>query len=289
MLFYTSLPPVHNHYGGDFNVHVIGMWINFLLSAVLMSIFVAAIAGAVRQRDRFLARAREKALADEKIVALGTLASGVAHEISTPLSTMTLLTDDMLDQARDNPVLKQDIELLRKQITVCRHGIATLLDRTGHARSEHARALDLVEFIREILGQWQTIRPEIELETDFEQPFDSPSIVAEQTIAQAITNLLNNAADASVENDSNFVRLRIASHNKHLSICIDDNGPGFSAHHSEQTASAVVSTKEDGFGIGLILSNATISRFGGEVHLHKRDQGGTRTEILLPLNRLVLS
>jgi two-component system sensor histidine kinase RegB len=195
----------------------------------------------------------------------------------------------MLDQARDNPVLKQDIELLRKQITVCRHGIATLLDRTGHARSEHARALDLVEFIREILGQWQTIRPEIELETVFEQPFDSPSIVAEQTIAQAITNLLNNAADASVENDSNFVRLRIASHNKHLSICIDDNGPGFSAHHSEQTASAVVSTKEDGFGIGLILSNATISRFGGEVHLHKRDQGGTRTEILLPLNRLVLS
>ena len=289
MLFYTSLPPIHGHFGGDFSVHVIGMWINFLMSAVLMSIFVAAIASAVRQRDLVLARAREQALTDEKIVALGTLASGVAHEISTPLSTMTLLVDEMLDQPQKSEPIRADLELLGKQIAICRNGVASLLDRAGHNRSEHARRLPLKDFIGEITSQWQTIRPEIEVTTNFEQPFDNPEILAEQTIGQALTNLLNNAADASAENQSRLINLRFASRHGQLRIFIDDNGPGISARHAGQPGQAVVSTKADGLGIGLILSNATISRFGGEVHLRKRADRGTRTEIVLPLNKLVLS
>ena len=289
MLQYTEMPAAHRHMETDFNTHVVGMWVNFLLSALLVAVFVAAIATAVRQRDLSLSRAREKALNDEKIVALGTLASGVAHEISTPLSTMTVLVDEMLSEERDKSASREDLEMLRDQISICRKGIATLLDSAGHSRSESARALPLRQFIADSLQQWQTIRPEISLTTHFEQPFEDPQVLAEQTIAQSIINLLNNAADASLENGGNRVELHLSSQQRQVRIQIDDEGKGITPKQAEQSGSAFVSTKEGGFGIGLVLSNATLARFGGEVSLSRLARGGTRTDILLPLERLLIS
>ena len=84
----VPLPPVHARFGSEFDLHLAGMWINFVIAAVLIVLFVGRMAWLVRQRDRELAAMRENALRDQQLIELGTLAAGTAHEINTPLSTL---------------------------------------------------------------------------------------------------------------------------------------------------------------------------------------------------------
>ena len=286
MFVYIPLPPVHGRFGGDFNLHVFGMWVNFILSAVLMTLFVAGIASAVRQRDQSLAQAREEALKSEKIVAMGTLAAGVAHEISTPLTTMTVLVDELKQHKHQDAAVDEDLTLLKRQIDLCKEKLRELLDSSGHTRSEGGQALPLREFVERLLDQWQVMRPEIELTTIYHESFCNPMILSEQTIAQSVINLLNNAADASVENGNKAVVIRLSSSDEQLLIYIDDEGKGVTQEQMEQAGEVSFTTKKTGFGIGLVLSNASLGRFGGEVLLNNRAQGGTRTEVRLPLKEL---
>ena len=76
----------------SFTVHVIGMWLGFVLSAVLIAHFVVSMGETLREQERSLSEARERALRDERVVAVATLAAGAAHELSTPLATMAVVT-----------------------------------------------------------------------------------------------------------------------------------------------------------------------------------------------------
>ncbi len=288
MRYYVALPTVGSAYGGDFNAHVIGMWINFLISAVLMALVVAGIAGAVRQRDRQLAKAREEALTSERIVAMGTLSAGVSHEISTPLSTMMLLVDELKARPGQEASVYEDLEMLESQIDACRERIKKLLDAAGSSRSESASAMRLSSFVDDLLDRWRVIRPEVDLRVSRQKPFDDPEILAEQTVAQSITNLLNNAADASVECGNVGVWVELYSREGVLEIRIDDQGRGVSEEARGLAGKAIFSTKSSGLGIGLMLSNASLGRLGGEVVLRSGAQGGTRTQVVLPLKQLII-
>jgi len=288
MLFYTPLPPMRGDYGSDFNAHVFGMWINFILSAALMATIVAGISQAIHKRDQSLAKAREDALSNEKIIAMGTLAAGVAHEISTPLSTMTMIADELLQVPDPDQLLHPDLILMRKQIDICKERIKELLAHAGHTRSEGGAAVLLRPFIERIVDQWQLMRPEVECTLSFNEPFQNPVILAEQTIAQSITNLLNNAADATLENGNKHVLISLSNTQQELNIQIDDEGSGITSELAGQMGKVPFSTKESGFGIGLVLSNASLGRFGGEVTLSNRPEQGVRTEIKLPLNELII-
>ncbi len=288
MLFYTPLPSVHERFGGDFNAHVFGMWVNFLLSAAFMALFVAGMAKAVRRRDHELAEAREAALNNERIVALGALSAGVSHEISTPLSTMTIVIDELAARTHQDESVYKELDLLRGQVNLCKERITEVLDSVGHSRSEGGHGMSLRGFLGQLLDRWRIVRPEIEFETVYREPFSNPVILAEQTIGQSITNLLNNAADATIENGGKHIVVAFSSKDGVLVVEIDDEGAGISAEQGRQVGTLAFSTKESGFGIGLILSNASLGRFGGKVLLKSRPGGGTRTEVNIPLRGLTI-
>ena len=78
-----------------FHLHVLGMWLNFILSTVLITYFIGRMALGLRRRDAQLAKVREQRLRDEQIVAIGSLAAGAAHELSTPLATMNVIAGEL--------------------------------------------------------------------------------------------------------------------------------------------------------------------------------------------------
>jgi two-component system sensor histidine kinase RegB len=131
------------------------------------------------------------------------------------------------------------------------------------------------------------MRPEIECRATYQEPFQDLAILTEQTVAQAITNVLNNAADATLENGNKHIEITLASQDHRLLVLIDDQGKGISREQTEGFAR--VSSKTSGFGLGLLLSNASLRRFGGEVLLQNRPQGGARTKVNLPLQDLMIA
>src|SRR5690625_3341721 len=81
------------------HLHLVGMWFEFVVSASVIGFFVSRMAAALRVQQAELNGHREEALRQQQLISVATLAAGTAHELGTPLSTMTLLLDDMPDDA----------------------------------------------------------------------------------------------------------------------------------------------------------------------------------------------
>ena len=127
------------------------------------------------------------------------------------------------------------------------------------------------------------MRPHLQAKINFA---DSPpsSAVFEPTIAQSILNLLNNAADASQNVDVN-----LSWNATRANIEIRDYGKGLDLGEVDRLGQAFVTDKADGLGLGLFLSQATLTRFRGSVSLQNAadSERGTLTQIVLPLESAV--
>ena len=119
LVWHVPLPmAVESHHG--FELHVAGMAVNFLITAMLLGFFINRLARALRAQQVEVQRIRERALRDEGILAIATQAAGAAHEMNTPLSTMrTLLPELRHEHAGDLP-LSEDLALLEGQVERCR-------------------------------------------------------------------------------------------------------------------------------------------------------------------------
>ena len=101
------------------------------------------------------------------------------------------------------------------------------------------------------------------------------------TVDQSIINLLNNAADASPHNTD----INVDWDNDQAYISIRDYGTGLDADKIENLGQAFVTNKADGLGLGLFLSRATLTSFGGTVSLQNAQAALTITVIIMPINK----
>lgn len=267
-------------HGASFGMHVLGMWVIFAVSAGLIAHYLSSLARSLRQRDRQLAAAREETLRGERIVALGTLAAGAAHELGTPLATMSVLAEDMALRHGDNEELAADVADLQTQLTRCKVIIGKLADAAGATRGDDIAAQDADRLLEETIANWQLIRPAVAVDYRWQGPSPAPRLVAERTLGQALVNLLNNAADAS----PGGVEIRAGASEAGVVIDILDRGGGLAPEIAARAGEAFFTTKaaNGGMGIGLFLANATIERFGGRVLLFNRPEGGACTRVTLP-------
>ncbi len=280
LFYYVPLPHDHSEHTSEFNLHVSGMWLAFVLSTVLIAWFVVKMGTSIRERDKDLALAREQALRNEQIIALGTLAAGAAHELGTPLATMAVVTGELQKEHPENSEFQHDVKILRDQIMHCKRILTQLLADVGQARAEDASGQAVDRFLQQVLDKWQLMRPMVKFSYRSNGVQPAPQILGAHLLSQSILNLLNNAADASLD------RVEIESRwdQQELLLEILDYGKGLSEEAVQRAGQAFFTSKPgQGFGIGLFLANANIERFGGSVSLTNREGGGARTQVRLPL------
>lgn len=270
----------HSH-GVD--LHLWGMWYGFVLSAVCIAYFVARIARTLREHDLALARAREEALEAERVVALGTLAAGTAHELGTPLATMAILAKDLESDLATQPALRDAVALLREQIRRCKDSLARLATDAGQLPADSGRRVAVDEFLAELLQGWRDQHAALEVAIDVAGPRPPPTIVVDRTLHQALCNVLNNASDASTRR----VEVEAAWDRQAIWLHVRDDGPGIAARLKGEVGRRPVSTKGGrGLGIGLYLAHKVLARLGGEVAFFTPPEGGTEVHIEIPLATL---
>ncbi len=257
-----------------FNIHVLGMWLGFVISAVVVAYFAAEMARAVRIRDARLTRVREETLRNERIVALGTQAAGAAHELGTPLATMSVVIGEMRSECLGQEQ-QENLAILDEQVRNCKRILSSLLSHAQETSSE----LSLEEFIRNLLDEWQLLRPTVKYRFDVGVRLPSPRMRADLALRSALLNLLNNAADASPDG----MEILLRWDDKDITLEIHDHGPGLNAEAAARAGSAFFTTKQEGRGLGLFLANATLERMGGSVRLSNREGGGATTLVTMPL------
>lgn len=280
MIHYHPVPQLaHGHLvEHGVSLHILGMWLNFALSAALVTYFIYKMAHALRSREQALSRTREAALRNEQVLAVATQAAGTAHELGTPLSTMAVLLAEMRDEARDNPVLLKDIALLRQQVDTCKGRLRQLVENADRRRMGEPQVRDAEQWLAGVVQRWLVLRPDVSHRLAVAERRGRPWISVDTTLEQALTNLLDNAADANPDD----ILISLDWSAQEVVIDIRDHGPGVALSIADQLGETFVSTKSKGLGIGLFLTHATINRFGGGVSLYNHPEGGTLTEVVLP-------
>ena len=269
----------HNmvHSMADNNLHIMGMWANFAISAAIITYFVSRMASELKYQQQKIAKHREQQLQDEQLLAIGTLAAGTAHELGTPLNTMKLLVEEMLD----SQIKSSDLSLLNQQIDQCQTTLKQLRTTANESSTEAYSTQPLHSYFNQLFERWQLMRPELKTTISYDEcSLPAPDLKFHPTIAQSILNLLNNAADASPD----WVQVIISWTDKDIQIQITDRGDGFD---NRLITEPFFSSKTDGLGLGLFLSQSTVTRFGGSINLQNLTAGGTITTIELPVNLTV--
>ena len=269
----------------DATLAALGRWLAFILTAGVVGWFVLRDRSLLREHHQLLLAAAQKAHNDEKIVRLGALAAGAAHELSSPLTTMSVVAGELAREAT-TPAMRRDADVLATQIAACRRTLSNLLAAAGHARAEGGGLHRLDAFLAGAIDRFRALRPEAALEAAWEGPLPAPEVYGDLALEQALLVLLDNAADASPAS----VRFAARWDDDALRVEVEDSGTGIRAPDAGTLGRVFFTTKPPGrgIGLGLVLAADAVQAHGGTLEWRPRDGGGTSARMVLPLHALRL-
>jgi two-component system sensor histidine kinase RegB len=268
-----------------FASHLHGMWVAFIVAAVLTAYFVSQLASAVERRDREIAAVRERALGYQRVASLSTLAAGAAHELGTPLASIGIAARELeiaLERLPGGAALADDARLIRSELGRCRSVLDGVALQSGEAAGEALTPVspaEIVDDARSRLGASLAARIEVA------EPLP-PTVLSlpRQAFGRALDNLLRNALDASA--DGARVRFSAREVDGRLELAVEDDGAGMAPDVLDRATEPFFTTKPAGAGIGLglFLTRTVAEQLGGSLALASAPGRGTQARILLPLN-----
>ena len=219
-----------------------------------------------------LAIERAKVLQSSKLAALGEMACGIAHEVNSPLTAISMNVELLEEEMADNEI---DLELIKDQlndITQCTQRISKIISGLKKLNRDSAGAptqlIQLSEWIANSIGtcRQQFVCAGIDLRTP--QLFATCYHKAHPVeMTQVLLNLLNNSFDAVVENDLKWVEIKIEEDENQIRVLVVDSGAGVDQDFKAKLFQPFSTTKDYGRGTGLGLSTARgiVKNHGGEL------------------------
>jgi two-component system sensor histidine kinase RegB len=284
--FYRPLDLLALDGTGLVDPQTLGMLICFVLNAVLLVVFVTRINRNARERDERLAFLRQRAVEEDHIVRMGLLASGAAHELGTPLSTLSIILGDWrrMPELTADPEIASEIDAMRAEVARCKSIVTGVLLAAGETRGESAAVTTLLAFLDGLAADWRATRPQAGLVYENRVETDL-SIVAESTLRQGVFNVLDNAFEVSPHR----IAFTASREGNTLVLEVADEGPGFSPDILAEVGRPYRSTKDRrAGGLGLFLVFNVVRKLGGTAEAGNRPAGGARIEMRLPLASLVI-
>jgi two-component system, sensor histidine kinase RegB len=286
-IFAKPLALPFDHARGISSLYVQGMLICFVLNAALLVVFISRISNTLRGKAAQLAELNQRAVEEEHIVRMGLLASGAAHELGTPLATLSVILGDWkrMREFKSNPDLLAEIDEMQTQLKRCKSIVSGILLSAGEARGESAIRTTIRDFLDDLVEDWQASRPVRGFDYVNRIEQDLP-VAFDEALKQMIDNVLDNALEASPD----WVGLEAVVENDTLVLSVLDLGPGFAPAMLANFGKPYHSTKgRPGGGLGLFLVVNVARTLGGAVSAANRVEGGAKVTLTLPLKAIALA
>ncbi|MEE4262056.1 MAG: PAS domain-containing protein, partial [Desulfobacteraceae bacterium] len=235
-------------------------------------------------------------LIKNKMLSLGRVAAGIAHEIRNPLTginTYLYTIEDLCESDRLGP---EDIEIIRQivtQIQVASNKIESVIKRVMDfskpgapkmVRTNINDALQEAVSLSAVTLRKSGVKIEKSLDPRLPECYADPHL-----IEQVVLNLITNAARA-MENSTNGnkqVEVKSSAENNTLCIRVADAGPGVPLELRDKIFDPFFTTKEDGSGIGLNIAQRIVADHNGSISLSTSRWGGAEFKIELPIERRI--
>jgi two-component system sensor histidine kinase RegB len=214
---------------------------------------------------------------EQRLSALGGLAAAAAHELGTPLATISVVAKELANQAPDGP-LREDAELLLSQAERCRE-ILKRLTQTPEADDVVHSRMTLLQFVNEVIERH--IHTEVRVEALVTGPpgMRPPEIRRMPEVLHAMTSFVENAVDFA----RSEVLIRVRFDEETVSVEVRDDGPGFSAEILGRLGQPYVTSRPSGeasrsghvgMGLGFFIAKTLLERTGAMVDFANARGGG---------------
>lgn len=256
---------------------------SFAVTAVMIAWFVNRLSTALRLQQLLLEDAARRAYNDDALMRLGTVATGAAHELGSPLMSMSVLVHEWQRNGRIDD-FQRDVSILASQIAACKDALAHFRAAARSARAPDALVQSCDSFVRDVVQRFRSIRRDIPIRLDLDNGRSAPMMQCDAALTQALSILLNNAADACAREIAVIARWP----SDELDIAVVDDGSGIPADRIDDMGHTFFTTKTsgNGNGLGVMLAAATVARLGGTITWSNREQGGAIARMRLPLSAL---
>lgn len=248
-------------------LYKVSIWVAITVGAVFIALYASWVAEETRKLADALA-ATELVIARERhLTQLDGLAAAAAHELGTPLATITLVVKELQKQLPTDSSFEEDVALLSQEVTRCRSilgKLASLDDESGDFLGE----MSLSVLLEEAVAPHRDFGLKISIESEGDGP--EPVCRRNPAMLYGLGNLIENAIDFARS------KVTIQAHwtARTIEITIKDDGPGFSAEVMGSLGEPYVTTKKDrrakseqdsGLGLGLFIAKTLLERSGATV------------------------
>lgn len=268
-----------------------GTLMAFATCSAVIVYFVTRLAAEIRKQAEDLRRAEVREAQSDKLQALGTLAAGAAHELSTPLSTISVVINEveqLLKSESASEEINEDVLLIKKELERCRGILSKMSAEAGQTTGESSQSMSVKRFAEYVIQELPlSLQYDMELsESDGGELFEVPP----KGLAIAIGGIIKNALDAQVEIGHDSVEFVIkvvhAAHRRELIWQVQDRGQGMTPEVLRRIKDPFFTTKEPGkgMGLGVFLAHSTIERLGGRLKYRSEPGVGTTATIVLPMD-----
>lgn len=273
---------VHDHHSG-WSAHLVGMWIAYAFTSAFVAQLIAWISGAMRERDRTLARMTEQ---NERLATLSSFSANAAHELGTPLATISIAADELgrtLEGTESDTEARRDARLIADEVRRCRDILRTLSARAGESMGEMPVPVTRDAVASDLIAALPGIDP-TRLKVRSSGDAAGAVVVPRRTLSQMVANLIENALRAHDELGVTDPVAVDVEWGDGLTVKVTDRGPGLPPAVSARLGDPFVTTRADsgGLGLGIYLARCFSERIGGRLEFASRPGGGTVATLFVP-------
>ncbi|HVV79952.1 MAG TPA: ActS/PrrB/RegB family redox-sensitive histidine kinase [Pseudolabrys sp.] len=261
-------------------IFLVGEWVSILLAIGFIGLYASQITEESRQLSDALA-ATELALAREHHLSqLDGLAAAAAHELGTPMSTISVIAKELERAIPPDAPHGEDVRLLREQAARCRDILAKLTELSSDQPFDRTPLTSLIE---EVVAPHRNFGIAIGVTTPADRN-NEPAAARNPAILYGLGNIVENAVDFARDR----VEIGTQWNDDDVTVTITDDGPGFAPEILNRIGEPYVSSRrkpkigdseEAGLGLGLFIAKTLLERTGGKLTYQNRG-GPTRGAII---------
>ncbi len=252
-----------------------------IIALIFLNYFALIFGKESNLRKEALNKIQELISKEHELVSLGTQAAAAAHSLGTPLSTIKIISQDLLEQLNNNEDLKKDIELLISQVERC-NGILKRLSINSTLEDDFiGKDLNLNSYLKEVVISFKEISNK-NFNINTEQDTNSFNIKKSIEIIYGIRNFIGNANKYAKKN----IYITIKSDSETSELVIEDDGPGFSKDILTKIGEPYIKSlrpddnKKSGLGLGIFIGKTLLEKNYAKILFRNSEtRGGAEIKI----------
>jgi two-component system sensor histidine kinase RegB len=275
--------PAHHHHPAGFSLHLHGMLVAFVLIGGIIAAFVTRMNREIAEQEQTIAELQRAEEERRRLLALATLTGGAAHELATPIGTLSLIGEDLARSLGDDERWGEDVQTMRHELDRC----ASILQRMRGASPElpgelprHFRLGDVLHEVRREFGESKSCAVSVE---SAPQVGETEMYCLRGALTSSLHALVRNAAQACGTGAGSVV-CRAFVNDGQVLFEIDDTGVGMSETVKTRAGEPFFTSKPpgEGMGLGLYLTKLFALQVGGAVSISSELGKGTRVVLRVP-------